>query len=99
LGLDFVENKKMKRKIIHPRLAAGICLIIFLLFFEILERITNFQFISKYVMFLCIIFIPVGIFVYIIFNATYDRKRNDDKLFIIVGLIVFVLFLAFCFLF
>jgi len=92
-------RQKKKRKIIHPRLAAGICLFIYLSFFEILERITNFQFITKYVIFLCIIFIPVGIFVYIIFNATYNREKNDDKLFTVIGLIIFASFLALRFLF
>ena len=89
----------MKGKIIHPRLAAGVCFFFYLLLFEILEKITDFQFISKYAFTLCIIFLPIGIIVYTIFDATYDASKNDNKLFMLIGLTVFSLFLVLCFVF
>ena len=87
------------KKIIHPRLAAGISGIAYLLLFIILEKITNYQFISTHIIILCVVFLPIGIIIYNKFNSTYNRKNNDDKLFMIIGIILFSIFLVLYFLF
>ena len=87
------------KKIIHPRLAAGTFSLVYLLFFEILEIITGFQFISKHIVILCILFIPVGVIVYYKYSATYDKENNDDKLFMIINLFGLGLFLVLSFVF
>jgi hypothetical protein len=90
----------MKKKIIiHPRLAGGISLFVYLLFFAILEKITGFEFISKYVLVLGIAFLPVGSFVHSMFWKTYDKTTNDDKLFTIIGLTALGLLLVLILLF
>jgi len=87
----------MKKRIIHPRLAAGTCGITYLLFFSILEKITSYPFISTHVVKFCVIFVPIGIIVYNKFYTTYDREKNDDKLFTIISIIVLGLFVILVF--
>lgn len=87
------------KKIIHPRLAAGTCFLAYLFLFEILEKITNIRFVSKHIIILSVLFVPLGIFVCYKFHSTYDKKDNDDKLFTVVFAFGASLFIVICFLF
>lgn len=90
----------MKNKIIHPRLAAGVFVIGYLLFFSILEVITKFPFISEYIFITGILCFPIMLFIYSKFDSTYDYEINDDRLFTIIGvielclLVILIIFLS-----
>jgi hypothetical protein len=93
MGID------MKGKIIHPRLATGTVALVYLYLLLLLEIVSGIQFISKYIIICTIVFFPIGILVYGRFDLTYDNKRNDDKLFILINLVAFGLFCVIFFLF
>jgi len=79
-------------------LVGGTSSLAYLLILELLEIITKFPFISKHIVVACIIFAPIAIIIMTIFNSTYGQKRNYNKLFIIINVIGFSLFLIiFCF--
>ena len=94
-----IRKIKKMRRIIHPRLAAGTCFLSYLLVFLILEKITKFQFVSKHIMILTLIFLPLVGIIYTRFDKTYDRENNDDSMFYVIGALVGILFFVLLFAF
>jgi positive regulator of sigma E activity len=79
-------------KVVSPRLASGIYYSSYLVFFSILEKITNIQFISKYIILITIINLPLGYFIFNHYAKTYDKNNNDNILFFFIGIINGIIF-------